>query len=876
MSELDPNQNEKPAVPENVDAASSDIPADAHPEPNTSGDGAASYNETNIKILEGLEAVRKRPGMYIGDVSDGSGLHHLVYEVVDNSIDEAMAGFCKNIFVTIHLDNSVSVVDDGRGIPTAVKFDDKHEPKRSAAEIALTELHAGGKFDENGYKISGGLHGVGVSCVNALSTWLELKVHREGETHFLRFEHGVVKDRIIETVKDPLTGQMVQVSPMKDLGPTTKRGTEVHFLPDKSIFTPVTSFDYDALLTRLRELSFLNSGVDIELVDERTAHHIRLESEGGVRAFVLFKNKTRSAIHKDPIYIKKTVMQKTARDPSKEIPVYVECAMQWNDSYNESLEAYTNNIPQRDGGTHVTGLRNAMTSVFKNYIANNDFLKKTDKFEIQGEDMREGLTCVLSVKVPQPSFSSQTKDKLVTSEVQPAVNSAVSEGLETFLEENPDQARQICNKIVGAARAREAARKAREVTRKQIIGGGLPGKLADCSSKDPAECEVFLVEGDSAGGSAKTGRKREFQAILPLRGKILNVEKASVDKLLDSEQIKTLVLALGTQLKDDFDINKLRYNRIILMTDADVDGAHIRTLLLTFFYRQMPQLIEDGHVYIAQPPLYGIYTGGRDKDNKERKLYLKDDAEYTQYLMKIALKDAELYRNAEDVASGQCLRGTDLENLINESEKAKTVIDKLSQIMDRSALQAIASGVEIHLDDENAAKASAAALQTEMRDPDITADAHWDAERERWHIRISHHIYGNTHHTWVEPEFLRAPEYEVLQHTAKVLKGVIGNGARVVRGPKSTEVRNFGEAVKWFMDQAEAGVRKQRYKGLGEMDDKELFETTMNPETRRLLRVRLEDVTKADDIFSMLMGDEVEPRRDFIEENALFVSNLDT
>ena len=836
-------------------------------------DVSSSYNESNIKILEGLEAVRKRPGMYIGDVSDGSGLHHLVYEVVDNSIDEAMAGYASKVYVTIHMDNSVSVIDDGRGIPTAIKFDDKHEPKRSAAEIALTELHAGGKFDDNGYKISGGLHGVGVSCVNALSKWLELKVHRDGFTHALRFDHGAVVDRVVEKQKDPHTGEMVEVSPMTILGPTTKRGTEVHFLPDAEIFQPVVEFDYETLLNRLRELSFLNSGVDIELTDERTARHVLLESEGGVKSFVLFKNTTRKAIHKDPVYIQKTVMQKSAKENAKEIPVYVEVAMQWNDSYNESLAAYTNNIPQRDGGTHVTGLRVAMSNVIRKYITNNDILKKGDKFDIASEDMREGLTCVLSVKVPQPSFSSQTKDKLVTSEVQPAVNAAVSEGLTTFLEEHPDQAKEICNKIVTAARAREAARKAREVTRKQVIGGGLPGKLADCSSKDPAASEIFIVEGDSAGGSAKTGRDREFQAILPLRGKILNVEKASVDKLLDSEQIKTLVLALGTQLKEDFDIEKLRYHRIILMTDADVDGAHIRTLLLTFFYRQMPQLLERGHVYIAQPPLYGVLTGRRGKNNVENKIYIKDDAEMEQYLLDIALEGAALYRNTADFEAGICLRGTDLENMIAEFEQSKSVIERLSLVIDRAALLAIASGVEVDLSDME--KACALALEAEIRDPEIKVAAEIDDEKERVRIRVSHHIYGNTHTTFIEPEFLRSNEYRILRDAAVALKGVVGEGARAVRCEASQSVKNFGEAVKWFMDQAEAGVKKQRYKGLGEMGSEELYETTMNPQTRRLLRVRLEDASKADDIFSMLMGDEVEPRREFIEDNAIFVSNLD-
>ena len=820
-------------------------------------DVSSTYNESNIKILEGLEAVRKRPGMYIGDVSDGSGLHHLVYEVVDNSIDEAMAGFASKIYVTIHMDNSVSVVDDGRGIPTAIKFDDKHDPKRSAAEIALTELHAGGKFDENGYKISGGLHGVGVSCVNALSKWLELKVHRDGFSHALKFDHGAVIDRITEMQADPHTGQMVAVSPMKLLGPTTKRGTEVHFLPDADIFQPVVEFDYDTLLNRLRELSFLNSGVDIELTDERTARHVLLESEGGVKSFVLFKNTTRKAIHKDPIYIQKTVMQKSAKDSTKEIPVYVEVAMQWNDSYNESLAAYTNNIPQRDGGTHVTGLRVAMSNVIRKYIDNNNILKKGDKFDIAAEDMREGLTCVLSVKVPQPSFSSQTKDKLVTSEVLPAVNTAVSEGLSTFLEEHPDQARDICNKIVTAARAREAARKAREVTRKQVIGGGLPGKLADCSSKDPAASEIFIVEGDSAGGSAKTGRAREFQA------------------LLDSEQIKTLVLALGTQLKQDFDIGKLRYHRIILMTDADVDGAHIRTLLLTFFYRQMPQLLEGGHVYIAQPPLYGVLTGRRSKNNLENKIYIKDDAEMEQYLLDIALEGAALYRNTADFEAGVALRGTDLENMIAEFEQSKSVIERLSLVIDRAALLAIASGVEMDLTDLAKASDCAKALEAAIRDPEIKVTAEHNPEKDTVRIRVSHHIYGNTHTTYIEPEFLRSNEYRVLRTAAQALEGVVGEGARAVRGQASQNVRNFGEAVKWLMDQAEDGVKKQRYKGLGEMGSEELYETTMNPQTRRLLRVRLEDASKADDIFSMLMGDEVEPRREFIEDNAIFVSNLD-
>lgn len=599
------------------------------------GPDAAAYNATSIQILEGLEAVRKRPGMYIGDTADGSGLHHLVYEVVDNSIDEALAGFASQIEVTIHTDNSVSVVDDGRGIPTAIKWDDKHDPKRSAAEIALTELHAGGKFDNNGYKISGGLHGVGVSCVNALSTWLRLVVRRDGEARFLEFARGKVQNRTIEKQKNPITGEMTDVSPMKLLGNTNRRGTEVHFLPDPEIFEQITEFNYDTLLSRLRELSFLNSGVSITLKDLRTAHEAHLKTDKGLVAYVEFKNQSRNVLHQKIFHAKETVI-------SNNVPVEVEIAMQWQDGYNEVLTAYTNNIPQRDGGTHVTGLRAAMTRVLKNYIAKNEFAKKA-KVDPEGDDMREGLTCVLSVKVPQPKFSSQTKDKLVSSEVRPAVEEVVARELELFLEQNPADAKVICEKIVSAARAREAARKARDMTRKNVMGGGLPGKLADCREKNPAYSELFLVEGDSAGGSAKQGRDSSYQAILPLRGKVLNVEKAAQDKLLDSEQIRMLTLALGTNIGKNFDISKLRYHRIIIMTDADVDGAHIRTLLLTLFYRQMPQLIENGYVYIAQPPLYKVQKNRQDKGR-----FLKDEAEMDAYLKELALQDARLYKNAQD------------------------------------------------------------------------------------------------------------------------------------------------------------------------------------------------------------------------------------
>ena len=663
------------------------------------GPDAAAYNATSIQILEGLEAVRKRPGMYIGDTADGSGLHHLVYEVVDNSIDEALAGFASQIEVTIHTDNSVSVVDDGRGIPTAIKWDDKHDPKRSAAEIALTELHAGGKFDNNGYKISGGLHGVGVSCVNALSTWLRLVVRRDGEARFLEFARGKVQNRTIEKQKNPITGEMTDVSPMKLLGNTNRRGTEVHFLPDPEIFEQITEFNYDTLLSRLRELSFLNSGVSITLKDLRTAHEAHLKTDKGLVAYVEFKNQSRNVLHQKIFHAKETVI-------SNNVPVEVEIAMQWQDGYNEVLTAYTNNIPQRDGGTHVTGLRAAMTRVLKNYIAKNEFAKKA-KVDPEGDDMREGLTCVLSVKVPQPKFSSQTKDKLVSSEVRPAVEEVVARELELFLEQNPADAKVICEKIVSAARAREAARKARDMTRKNVMGGGLPGKLADCREKNPAYSELFLVEGDSAGGSAKQGRDSSYQAILPLRGKVLNVEKAAQDKLLDSEQIRMLTLALGTNIGKNFDISKLRYHRIIIMTDADVDGAHIRCLLLTFFYRYMPELIQRGYIYIAQPPLYGL----KKKGGKKLEYIFNDDA-LTKRLDEIPEKDRD-------------------------------------------------------------------------------------------------------------------------------------------------------------------SISLQRYKGLGEMDPEQLWETTMEPKSRTLLQVSIEDAAEAERVVSELMGDQVEPRKEFIQKHAHDVRFLD-
>lgn len=828
---------------------------------------ASTYDEHSIQILEGLEAVRKRPGMYIGDTADGSGLHHLVYEVVDNSIDEALAGYATKIQVTIHTDNSISVVDDGRGIPSSIKWDDKHKPKRSAAEIALTELHAGGKFDNNGYKISGGLHGVGVSCVNALSTWLRLIVRRDGEARLLEFERGKVKNRLTETAKDPVTGAEVLISPMKLLGPTSRRGTEVHFLPDTQIFEQITEFNYDTLLSRLRELSFLNSGVLIELKDQRTAHEAQLLTDKGLVAYVQFKNQSRTVLHQKIFHAKETVYENG-------IPIEVEIAMQWQDGYSEVLSAYTNNIPQRDGGTHVTGLRMAMTRVLKNYISANEIGKKSGNkkadIDPEGDDMREGLTCVLSVKVPQPKFSSQTKDKLVSSEVRPAVEEVVSRELELYLEQNPADAKIICEKIVAAARAREAARKARDISRKSFSGGGLPGKLADCREKNPANSELFLVEGDSAGGSAKQGRDSKFQAILPLRGKVLNVEKASQDKLLDSEQIRMLTLALGTNIGKDFDISRLRYHRIIIMTDADVDGAHIRTLLLTLFYRQMPQLIENGHVYIAQPPLYKVKKNQADKG-----VFLKDEREMSDYLLKIAMEDARLYRNKDAFDADTPVRGSELETLVNEYLQSSDVIARLQGVIDKSVLVAIAAGVDINLENEFTSHHTAEVLQQELRDPNVKVEAVYDEENEKHLLKVHRLKHGNYKTTNVTPEFTLSADYRKLQESAAMLRGIIGTGARVARGKNDQAVKNFGEAVNWLLKQAEKGIIRQRYKGLGEMTAEQLNLTTMDPSVRRMLRVRIEDAASADAIFSMLMGDVVEPRRDFIETNALFAGNID-
>ena len=818
----------------------------------------SNYGAESIVVLEGLEAVRKRPGMYIGDTADGSGLHHLIYEVVDNSIDEALAGFANEIIVTLHTDGSVSITDNGRGIPTDVKMDDKHNPKRSAAEIALTELHAGGKFSENSYKISGGLHGVGVSCVNALSTWLHLTVCRDNKVHYLEFEKGKLINRQIQELQTDKG--LVKISPMIDKGETDKRGTTVHFYPDKEIFTDIT-FSFERLSERLRELSFLNSGVNILLLDQRSGKEERFHAQGGVRGFVEFINQNRQVLHKTPFYALKTV-------ESQGVPVTVEISMQWNDTYNERLTAYTNNIPQKDGGTHVTGLRSAMTRVIKNYIIKEELNKKL-KNDIDGDDMREGLTCILSVKVPQPKFSSQTKDKLVSSEVRPAVEEVINTELTTFLDENPTEAHAICEKIVAASRAREAARKARDMSRKTLLGSGsLPGKLADCQEKNPALSELFLVEGDSAGGSAKTGRNRKNQAILPLRGKILNVEKASPEKLLDSEQVRTLAQALGCRIGKDFDIEKLRYHRIIIMTDTDVDGAHISTLLLTLFYRQMTPLIEKGYVYIAQPPLYKITVNKKD-------IYVKDDHEYNKVILEMALKDAALYRTEEAFKSGEKIWGSELEKLAASYINSSEVLQRLSLVIDRAVLFAIASGVEVDLSSLDSAKKSAEALAEQAKDDNLKIFAKQDPETNKIYLAIERMVYGNVRHSRMDSHFLQTADYATLIETAKALNGIVGDGARVIRGAKSTSVKNFEEAIQWLMTEASSGLTRQRYKGLGEMNAEQLAETTMQPENRRLLRVRLEDAASSDNVFSMLMGDNVEPRREFIENNALFASNID-